>query len=106
MKRKNRYLAQIPIWFSTGISITMLVPLYLGVTLILEPVYDFSQIAKDIVRYKPNFLVSAMGLFEYMKKTIQDQMPIELFCMQLWEENILRREWNGNITSGLEKMVV
>ncbi len=68
MKREDRYVAQIPIWFSTGISVTMLVPLYLGITLILEPVYDFALIAKDVLKYKPNFIISAMGLFEYMKK--------------------------------------
>lgn len=68
LKRQDRYLAQIPIWFSTGISVTMLVPLCLGITLILEPVYDFALIAKDIIKYKPNFLISAMGLFEYLKR--------------------------------------
>ncbi len=67
MKRQDRYIAQIPIWFSTGICVTMLVPLYLGITLILEPIFDFKLIAKDIEKYKPNFLISPMGLFEYMK---------------------------------------
>ena len=41
MKRQDRYFAQIPIWFSTGVVVTMLVPLCLGITVILEPQYDF-----------------------------------------------------------------
>ena len=41
LKRQDRYFAQVPIWFSTGIAVTMMVPLGLGITVILEPMYDF-----------------------------------------------------------------
>lgn len=66
MKRQDRYFAQVPIWFSTGISVSMLVPLCLGVTVILEPLYDFELFYQHIVKYRPNFMVTAVGLLEYL----------------------------------------
>lgn len=66
MCREDRYFAQIPIWFSTGIAVTMLVPLCLGVTVILEPLYDFKIFASHITKYKPNFMVTAVGLIDYL----------------------------------------
>lgn len=65
-KRQDIYFAQIPIWFSTGISVTMLTPLAFGVVVMLEPVYDFELFRRHILRYKPNFLVTAMGLLDYL----------------------------------------
>lgn len=66
MNRQDRYFAQVPIWFSTGIAVTMLVPLCLGVTVILEPIYDFELLYQHILKYKPNFMVSAVGLVDYL----------------------------------------
>lgn len=65
-QRQDRYFAQIPVWFSTGICVTMLVPLLLGITVILEPLYDFEIFAKDIIRYEPNFLITASGLMDHL----------------------------------------
>lgn len=65
-QRQEIFFAQVPIWFSTGISVTMLVPLIHGVTVILEPVYDFELFHKHILKYKPNFLVTATGLLDYL----------------------------------------
>lgn len=67
MKRQDRYFAQIPIWFSTGIVVTMLVPLCLGITVILEPQYDFELFYQHIEKYKPNFLITAVGLVDYLR---------------------------------------
>ena len=66
IKRQDRYFAQIPIWFSTGISVTILVPLCLGITVILEPLYDFEIFYRHIKKYKPNFMITASGLLEYL----------------------------------------
>lgn len=66
MKRQDRYFAQIPIWFSTGIAVTMLVPLCLGMTVILEPLYDFELLYQHISKYKPNFMVTAVSLVDYL----------------------------------------
>lgn len=67
MSRQDRYFAQVPIWFSTGIVVTMLVPLCLGVTVILEPLYDFELFYQHIAQYKPNFMVTAVGLVDYLR---------------------------------------
>lgn len=74
MKRQNRYFAQIPVWFSTGISVTILTPLCLGVTVILEPMYDFELFYRHIVKYKPHYMVTATAFLDYLmnKKHLND----------------------------------
>lgn len=66
MKWQDRYFAQVPIWFSTGIVVTMLVPLALGITVILEPLYDFKLFRSHIHRYEPDYLITATGLLEFL----------------------------------------
>lgn len=66
IERQDRYFAQIPIWFSTGIAITILVPLFYGITVILEPMYDFEIFYKHITKYRPHFLITASGLLDYL----------------------------------------
>lgn len=66
MKRQDRYFAQVPIWFSTGIVVTMLVPLALGIMVILEPLYDFELLRSHIRKFKPDYLITATGLLEYL----------------------------------------
>ena len=66
--RGEKFFAQIPIWFSTGLCITMLVPLFYGVTVILEPIYDFSIFYNHITKYKPHHLVTAVALIDYLAK--------------------------------------
>lgn len=44
----------------------MLVPLIHGVTVILEPIYDFELFYQHILKYRPNFLVTATGLLDYL----------------------------------------
>lgn len=66
MKRQDRYFAQVPIWFSTGIVVTMLVPLALGITVVLEPLYDFGLLRSHIRKFKPDYLITATGLLEYL----------------------------------------
>lgn len=67
-KRQDRYFSQIPIWFSTGISATVLVPLKHGISVILEPKYDFEIFYNHIKKYKPNFMISAVGLIDYLSE--------------------------------------
>lgn len=64
--RQDRWFSQVPIWFSTGICATMLVPLRYGITIILEPMYDFELFYQHIVKYHPNFMITAVGLLEYL----------------------------------------
>ena len=65
-KRQDRYIAVVPIWFSTGICATILVPLRHGITVILEAVYDFEVFYQHIVKYRPNFTITASGLPNYL----------------------------------------
>lgn len=65
-KRQDRWFSQVPIWFSTGICASTLVPLKYGITVILEPIYDFPLFYDHISKYKPNFMITAVGLLEYL----------------------------------------
>lgn len=65
-KRQDVWLNPVPIWFSTGICASVLFPLKSGMTVILEPDYDFKIFYKHILKYKPNFIISASGLYQYL----------------------------------------
>lgn len=65
-KRQDRWFSQVPIWFSTGICASTLVPMKYGITVILEPLYDFTIFYNHISKYKPNFMITAVGLLEYL----------------------------------------
>ncbi len=65
-EREDRWFSQIPIWFSTGICAQTLVPLRYGITIILEPLYDFELFYQHILKYKPNFMITACGLLDYL----------------------------------------
>ena len=65
-KRGDRWFSQVPIWFSTGICASTLVPLRYGITIILEPLYDFEVFYQHILKYKPNFMITACGLLDYL----------------------------------------
>lgn len=64
-KRSNTFLQMIPVWFSTGIVLSVLMPICLGITAILEPVFSKESFAKDIKKYKPNMTLSATSLWIY-----------------------------------------
>lgn len=65
-KRGDRWFSQVPIWFSTGICASTLVPLRYGISIILEPLYDFNIFYQHILKYKPNFMITACGLLDYL----------------------------------------
>lgn len=65
-KRGDRWFSQVPIWFSTGICASTLVPLRYGISIILEPLYDFKIFYQHILKYKPNFMITACGLLDYL----------------------------------------
>lgn len=65
-ERGDKWFSQVPIWFSTGICASTLVPLTYGITIILEPMYDFEVFYQHILKYKPNFMVTACGLLDYL----------------------------------------
>ena len=63
--RKDRFLQMIPIWFSTGIVLCVFMPLCVGITSILEPVFSKENFAKDIKKYKPSMTLGTTSLWLY-----------------------------------------
>lgn len=61
--RGNTFLQMIPTWFSTGIVLSVMMPLCIGITVILEPVFSGESFSKDIKKYKPNMTLGATSLW-------------------------------------------
>lgn len=64
--RQDKWFSQVPIWFSTGVCASVFFPLRYGITVILEPIYDFELFYQHIVKFRPNFMITAVGLLEYL----------------------------------------
>lgn len=67
-KRGNRFLQMIPVWFSTGMVFSLLMPLCLGITTVLEPVFSKESFVADMKKYKPNMTLTATSLWLYAMK--------------------------------------
>lgn len=63
------FLAIIPIWFSTGISLSVLAVLANKGRVILEPEYSEKNFVRDIVRWKPECIVGTSSLYEFLMAT-------------------------------------
>ena len=63
LSRQSRFLHIVPVWFSTGNVVCMLMPLYMGMTVILDPVFSPETFAYDLARFKPNFTLGATSLW-------------------------------------------
>ena len=64
-KREDRFLQIIPCWFSTGLVFSILMPLCLCITVILEPIFNKKIFAHDLRRYKPNMSIVATSLWNF-----------------------------------------
>lgn len=62
-KRGAMFLQMIPVWFSTGIIQSVLLPLTNGVTVILEPTFNAETFVKDVIKYKPFFVLVATSIW-------------------------------------------
>ena len=65
-KRQDIWFDPIPIWFSTSIISSVIYPLLYGISVILEPIYDFKIFEKHIHKYHPNFVITAVGLANHL----------------------------------------
>ncbi len=65
-ERYMTMLQTIPIWFSTGIVLSMLMPITNGVAVILEPQFSKETFVKDILKYKPSVCLTATSLWMYV----------------------------------------
>ena len=63
--RGSTFLQMIPIWFSTGIVLSILMPLCLGITVIPELIFSKESFAKDLAKYHPNITLAATSLWVY-----------------------------------------
>lgn len=64
-RRGETFLQMIPLWFSTGIVFSVLMPLGAGLTVIPEPVFSKEVFVRDIAKYKPNMTLTATSLWGY-----------------------------------------
>ena len=64
-KRGDTFLQMIPVWFSTGIVLSVLMPLTLGITVIPEPVFGKESFVKDLAKYRPTMTLGATSLWRY-----------------------------------------
>ncbi len=64
-ERGDTFLQMIPIWFSTGIVLSMLMPLVYGITVIPEPKFGTESFVKDLLKYKPSLTLTATSLWIY-----------------------------------------
>ena len=86
------FLQMIPIWFSTGVVYSILMPLSQGFTVILEPKFSKESFAKDLKKYKPQMTLAATSLWLYVANS---DLPIDLSNMKYpvsGGEKILPRE--------------
>ena len=67
-ERGETFLQMIPVWFSTGVVLSILMPLCMGVSVILEPVFSKESFARDIKKYQPNMTLAATSLWLYAMK--------------------------------------
>ena len=56
-KRENRFLQSVPCWFSTGLVFSILMPLCLGITIVLDPIFSQKAFAIALRKYKPNIVI-------------------------------------------------
>lgn len=67
-ERENRFLQMVPVWFSTGMVLSLLMPVCLGITAVLEPVFSKETFAADLKKYRPNMTLAATSLWLYAMK--------------------------------------
>ena len=63
--RNDTFLQMIPVWFSTGIVLSVLMPLRMGAAVIPEPVFSKESFVKDLLKYKPTMTLAATSLWLY-----------------------------------------
>lgn len=62
-ERGDTFYAVIPIWFSTGNVLSILMPLCKGITIIPELLFDKERVVKGIIKYKPTMTLAATSIW-------------------------------------------
>lgn len=63
IERGDTFLQMIPIWFSTGIVVSVLMPLAKGAIVIPELKFSKETFLKDLIRYNPSITLTATSLW-------------------------------------------
>ena len=71
-QRGYLFLQMIPVWFSTGIVLSVLMPICIGISVILEPVFSKENFAKDIKAYNPHMTLTATSLWVYVMRSFEN----------------------------------
>lgn len=78
--RTETFLSMIPVWFSTGIVLSVIMPLAHGVCVIPEPKFSKESFARDLMKYKPTLTLTATSLWLYVA-TAEETRNIDLSNM-------------------------
>lgn len=63
LNREMSFLQMIPIWFSTGIVQSILLPISQGLMVILEPRFNAEEFIKDMMKYEPTMTLVATSIW-------------------------------------------
>ena len=90
VSRQKKFLHIVPIWFSSGISISLLMPLCLGASCILEPLFSPENFTSDIEKYSPNYVFGATSLWLYAMEHLDKNHDLSfLICPITGGEQLL-----------------
>lgn len=64
-ERGDTFLQMIPVWFSTGIVLSVLMPLRMGITVIPELKFAKETFVEDLKKFRPNMTLAATSLWLY-----------------------------------------
>ncbi len=112
VSRQKKFLHIVPIWFSSGISISLLMPLCLGVSCILEPLFSPETFTSDLEKYSPNYIFGATSLWLYAMEHLDPKHDLSfLICPMTGGEQLLPETEvkintflsNHHCTHGLQK---
>ncbi len=112
VSRQKKFLHIVPIWFSSGISISLLMPLCLGAPCILEPMFSPQTFTSDLEKYSPNYIFGATSLWLYAMEHLDKKHDLSfLICPMTGGEQLLpetEKQINAflsahNCTCGLQK---
>ncbi len=112
VSRQKKFLHIVPIWFSSGISISLLMPLCLGAPCILEPMFSPQTFTSNLEKYSPNYIFGATSLWLYAMEHLDKKHDLSfLICPMTGGEQLLpetEKQINAflsahNCTCGLQK---
>lgn len=64
-ERRETFLSLAPMWASTGIVLCNMMPLCIGVSVIVEPLFDKDAFVNDLKKYRPNMTLASTSFWRY-----------------------------------------